>query len=281
MSEHEGQLSLFSTATDEAPAAGVEASVVTQTSDDVEAADDRPDELDVVDLERRLEARLGRPIASVTLTRNRSRIVSGRPSPKGIEVRIHRCFAGADDRVIDAVAAFLALRGDPRRRRALAVIREHFRTHGQDDTARVPTLRPEGRVYDLRALRDRVNARYFDGTLDVEITWGRAPARLPSKRRGSFNIRLGSYHDGDRLIRIHPVLDRDDVPEFVVESVVHHEMVHAAVPPEPPGPNGRRRVHTREFRRLEKRYAHYAEAEAWLDEHLGRLDRLRRSRRWF
>ncbi|MEM9554294.1 MAG: hypothetical protein AAGC60_08545 [Acidobacteriota bacterium] len=230
-------------------------------------------------LRRALDARVTPTITSVVLTRNRSRIVSAKRLGDGLEVRIHCCFADADDTVLDAVARLLApgrARGDAARRRALAIVREHFRRHGQAD-AEVATrarrrLRPVGTHHNLLALRDRVNREYFDDAVAVDITWGRdAPRR---RRRGrAISLRLGSFAELERLVRVHPVLDRADVPEYVVESVVHHEMLHAVVPI-PPG-RGRRRVHTAEFRRREREHRHFERAERWIADNLERLARLR------
>ena len=37
---------------------------------------------------------------------------------------------------------------------------------------------------------------------------------------------MGSYSVEDRLIRIHPTLDRPDVPRYYVAWIVYHEMLH-------------------------------------------------------
>ena len=238
-------------------------------------------------LSRRLSASLSTPVRSLTLTRNRTRIISAKPhrssegQPVGLDIRVHRCFAEADDRVVRAVVDFLEARNATSRKRGLAVIREHFRLHGQEDTRRPPNLKPKGRVFDLSLLRDRVNQRYFGGSLRVDITWskgsqggkGRARSKGRRRRKGSFSIRLGSYDERLCLVRIHPVLDRPDVPEMVVESIVYHEMLHAVIPPKQGAQ--RRSVHPPEFRRLERQYEHYEEAEAWLDANVERLARLR------
>ncbi len=60
------------------------------------------------------------------------------------------------------------------------------------------------------------------------------------------------------------------MPRAVVESVVYHELLHAAIPPvEQPGQ--RRQIHPPEFRRREREFAHFDAAEDWLAENLGRL----------
>jgi predicted metal-dependent hydrolase len=222
------------------------------------------------ELEERLAPLLDRPIHSVTLTNNRARIFSARPEGRGLVLRIHRSFAGAPEPVLRAVADYLgAERGSPTRRRALGILRQHFEHHRPPDKApRAPRPRPVGHRFDLRALRDEINREYFDDRLEVEITWGRAPRRRRRGRRG-VSIRLGSYNHHQNLVRIHPALDRPGVPRYVVASVVHHEMLHAALPPRMK--NGRRQLHPPEFRRRERLFRDHRAAEEWLDQNLHQL----------
>ncbi|MEM8996076.1 MAG: hypothetical protein AAGF23_14915, partial [Acidobacteriota bacterium] len=117
----------------------------------------------------------------------------------------------------------------------------------------------------------RINGDYFADTLDVHITWGQNAPRRRHRRGAGFSIRLGSYDEASRLVRIHPVLDRPEVPAYVVASVVYHEMLHAAVPPERARPGARRRVHTAEFRRRERLYRDHDRTEAWLADNAERL----------
>lgn len=225
-------------------------------------------------LRRRLEEALGEPLASLVTTDNRSRIVSARRSHVGLEVRIHQVFEKADEPTLSAVAdVLLADRRSQRRRHALDRVRYHFENHRPEVTPRRETLRPVGRHFDLRVLRDRVNAEYFDGQIEVAVTWGNQRRVERRRRGGGYSLRLGSYDEQRRLVRLHPCLDRADIPEYVVESVVYHEMLHAAVPPQRRG--GRRYVHTREFRRREQLYRHFDAANHWLEANLERLAGLR------
>lgn len=221
--------------------------------------------------------RLGKGVHSVVLTRNRTRIISAKPSGDGgLHVRTHRCFLQADDLVLDALAEFLHSRRKDRRSSALVLLRDFFqKALGEEPPPRRRLrLASEGRHHDLAAIRDAINHEYFDGQVEVAITWGRGAAtRAKRRRQRGFSLRLGSYHDADRLVRIHPALDHPDVPHFVVAAVVHHEMVHAVVPTHTH--NGRRRIHTPEFRHLERRYRHYQEAEDWLQSHVESLVRRR------
>ena len=64
------------------------------------------------------------------------------------------------------------------------------------------------------------------------------------------------------MIRIHPLLDAPFVPTWFLEYVVYHEMLHAVVPEEI-DEHGRRRVHTREFYRRERKFHCYYRARRW------------------
>jgi hypothetical protein len=58
-------------------------------------------------------------------------------------------------------------------------------------------------------------------------------------------------------------LDVPEVPEFLVEYVLYHEMLH--VKHRPRIISGRRINHHAAFRADERRFAYYAEAMAYLD----------------
>lgn len=234
------------------------------------------------ELAERLAKTLVHPLGSLVLTNNRSRIVSARRKAGALDVRIHRCFVSASPETLDEVAEFLEGAGGRNRQRALAAIRRHFEAHNEREgaagsrPARRPrrlVLRPVGQTYNLLEILDDINERYFQGELnDLKITWGR---RLSERRKrrspnSGISIRLGAYHDGERLIRIHRALDQSDVPLFVVESVVHHEMLHAVVPIVQRR-GERRRIHTPEFRRREREYEHFEKAERWISKNLRRL----------
>lgn len=223
-------------------------------------------------LRQRLDRLLDGRLRSLTLTDNRSRIVSARDTTGGLEVRIHRSFVHASQATLARVVEFLNGARGSRRQRALEEIREHFELHRQPQSRkpRRISIEPQGRRFDLAEIRDELNRRYFGSALDVEITWGRTPKKRRGRRRRGFSLRLGSYHDPERLIRIHRSLDRPGVPRYVVESIVYHEMLHAAVPPVV-RPGRRRQLHPPEFRRRERQFPHYEAAESWLAKNLGRL----------
>jgi hypothetical protein len=117
-------------------------------------------------------------------------------------------------------------------------------------------------THDLDLLCRRLCERYFGGPLDVDVGWGRDV-------RGRASMTFGSYSFTTHRIRIHPRLDRRDIPSFFVEAVLFHELVHHVVGCE--RSNGRRRLHTPRFREIESRYEHAELARRWRDENLHRL----------
>lgn len=209
-----------------------------------------------------LERKMGVPVR-VVVTDNSSTVISMRRRPaaagEGLtELRLHRMFLGATEPVIEALAAWLRR---PRCRKCNPILNGFIRHH-RDQIRKVPKrpseLRTLGRYFDLAALYAETNAAHFNGAVDSAITWGKRPAVARHRR----SIRFGSYAIEENLIRIHPYLDQEFVPEFFVRYIVFHEMLHAHLGIEEP-PDGRRRIHTRAFRELERAYPDYERARAW------------------
>jgi predicted SprT family Zn-dependent metalloprotease len=208
-------------------------------------------------LERRLSRVTGRKL-SVTLTNNRQRVLTYHPP--GL-LRISRIFLTADEEVLAALAAFI--RGSRRAKHVLQAFTDRRIENLARRRARrggIP-VQPHGERYDLQSIFDRLNYRYFAGSVDAYITWGRRRA-LPGKR----SVQLGTYSAPERLIRINPVLDQPRVPRHVVEKVVFHEMLHHVLTPRER--QVRRCLHTKEFLEAEKHYSQYDAAEQWLQRNM-------------
>jgi len=209
----------------------------------------------------------------LTVHDNRSTMVSFRRLGGALHYRVHHMFLEAPPEVVRALAAFAAGplrgvgpgRGGTRRREAGAHIDAFVRARrDRIGTPRVGTLQPLGRAHDLQAIYDRLNAEEFGGAIDARIGWG--AVRTGRRRR---TVKTGVYLHDARVIRIHPTLDRPEVPEFYVAAVVFHEMLHQAVPVREVGT--RRVVHGREFRARERAYRDHERSRAWEAHHLGLL----------
>jgi len=203
----------------------------------------------------------------LTVHDNRSTMVSFRRDPGELHYRVHHMFLEAPHEVVTALAAFAGpRRGAAARRRDAGSRIDAFvkRNRARIAAPRADRLLARGRFHDLQEIYDRLNAAHFDGKIEARIGWG--PVR-PGRRRRT--VKTGVYVQDARIIRIHPTLDRSQVPEFYVAAVVFHEMLHQAVPAREV--NGRRIVHGAEFRRRERAYPDHARARAWEDRHLSLL----------
>jgi hypothetical protein len=110
-----------------------------------------------------------------------------------------------------------------------------------------------GKVYDLDAIFDELNMRYFWGLLArPEMTWSRNHARAS----------LGHYDPAHNAIVVSRVFDSPRVPRYAVEYIVFHEMLHLKHPVKVR--NGRRCVHPREFQEEEKLFPHLEAVKAFL-----------------
>jgi len=124
----------------------------------------------------------------------------------------------------------------------------------------------EGRFFNLRAIFDKINGRYFANRLKgYTITWGRRRKERPKEY-----FVFGTIQEEDRMIRIHPMLDASFVPAWFLEYVIYHEMLHAFVPDEYTK-GGRRMVHTEAFNKREQKFPHYRKSKKWEDDNLARL----------
>jgi hypothetical protein len=214
-------------------------------------------------LQRRLMAAFPGPVV-LSITDNRHAMVTHRTKDGILLARVHHMFLDAPSHVQDALVRYVA-RGE---RDASAVVGQYIDASGDRvlRRARDVKLVTKGKHHDLLAIVDDLNAGYFDGGVNLLITWGhRGTARSGAR----VSIKLGSYSAIDRLIRVHPALDRSWVPGYFVEYIVFHEMLHHVVPPE--RDEGRTVLHPAEFHAREREFPHYEQAVAWQRGHLERL----------
>lgn len=124
-----------------------------------------------------------------------------------------------------------------------------------------------GRFYDLEKMFARLNRIYFGGELEKPtLTWSQRRTR-----------RILGHHDSvhDTIV-ISKTLDSRDVPEWFVEYILYHEMLHIKHPARII--DGRRYYHTNAFRVDERRFPRYEEAQVWLERIARRARSLRAAR---
>lgn len=111
----------------------------------------------------------------------------------------------------------------------------------------------QGTVYDLANLFQILNERFFNSQLSLPtLSW----SRQATKRR------MGHYDTTHHTIVISKSLDQPQVPEYVVQFILYHEMLHIKHPSRLSAE--RCSHHPPEFQKEEKLFPHYAEATKWL-----------------
>jgi hypothetical protein len=115
----------------------------------------------------------------------------------------------------------------------------------------------QGCSVDLNPIFDRLNEGYFGNALEKpRLSWS------PKKTR----YILGRFDVTHNVIFVSRVFDAPDIPMFVIEYILFHEMLH--VKHHSQIRHSRLAVHTPEFKRDEKQFPHYEAARRWL-KHLG------------
>lgn len=181
-------------------------------------------------------------------------------------VRISDLLEGAPESVLRAIAHILLAKmyRQPvdrthalRYRRYVQSERMSRRTHRvRQMRGRKRIVSPEGHAYDLEAVFDDLNSRFFRRLLArPQMSWSGHRARH----------RLGHYDPAHNAIVISRVLDHPRVPRYVVEYIVYHEMLHMKHPVK--ACRGRRSVHSADFQAEEKLFP-AREAAKWFLKHL-------------
>ncbi len=201
----------------------------------------------------------GSPICLI-ITDNATSMLSVQKKAGGVEVRLHRMFLHAGPDICREVAELIR-KGRCRRQSIRSFIR--LNSHLLRQKAPVRTIqRSAGQHYCLKTIYETVNREYFDGKVSASITWGRSNSRQRVRMRT-----LGSYHADTSTIRINPLLDRKTVPSYFLEFIVYHEMLHAWLGIQTR--NGRRSIHSKEFRIHEKKFRQYGKAMEWEKKRFG------------
>lgn len=111
----------------------------------------------------------------------------------------------------------------------------------------------QGRTYDLEALFEDLNQRFFHGLMArPQMTWSRDHSRNS----------LGHYDPAHNAIVVSRIFDHPRVPRFAVEYIVYHEMLHLKHPVKLRG--SRRCVHSADFQAEEKLFPQLDEVKQFL-----------------
>ncbi len=112
---------------------------------------------------------------------------------------------------------------------------------------------PQGIVYDLDAIFEDLNRKFFHGLLGrPQMGWS------PLRTRRI----LGHYDPAHNAIVISRIFDHPAIPRYVLEYIVYHEMLHLKHPVRMRG--SRRCVHSAEFQAEENLFPQLAQANTFL-----------------
>jgi len=178
-------------------------------------------------------------------------------------VRLSDLLEGAPETVLRAIAHILLAkmyrrpidRGHSARYRKYVASHEIVRkTHLVRQMRGRKQLRsPRGHFYDLDAIFEELNTRFFHGLMArPRMSWSQTKTRRI----------LGHYDPAHNAIIISRVFDHPGLPAYVLEYIVYHEMLHLKHPVRLRG--SRRCVHSAEFQAEEKLFPQAGRANAFL-----------------
>ena len=197
-----------------------------------------------------------------------SLVLTIRRREETVFVRFSDLLKRAPLKILEGAAALILARMY-RKRAARALVQRYLeyarsdRVRGRINRMRSHRVRrvqsfAQGRHHDLSTLFERLNHQYFEGKLArPHIGW--------STR--SWRRQFGCYDPGPNQIVLNRRMDRLGIPQFVVEYVLYHEMLHVKHPTRRSGCT--LLSHSPEFRAEEKRFAQFTVARKFLD-HLAR-----------
>ncbi len=180
-----------------------------------------------------------------------------------LHVRLSDLLEGAPETVLRAIAHILLAKiyRRPIERRQASRYRKYVHSHEIRNKAHVlrqmrgrkQISSARGRYYDLEAIFEELNLRFFGGLqARPRMTWSQHRAR---------NL-LGHYDPAHNAIVVSRIFDHPAVPRYAVEYIVYHEMLHLRHPVKLNG--SRRCVHSAEFRAEERRFSQLEAAQRFL-----------------
>jgi hypothetical protein len=161
------------------------------------------------------------------------------------------CF---DERLLRSVAQIAFKKGGDRKLVHDAAAGESYRkiASALEQLGGVVT-QARGLHHDLDASFDRVNAEYFNGAMSrPHLVWSRTFATR----------KFGHYDHAHDTIMLNMVLDRQTVPEFAIDLIVYHELLHKQLGVT--WKNNRIAAHTPELKEKEQTFKHYDQAKVVL-----------------
>jgi hypothetical protein len=113
-----------------------------------------------------------------------------------------------------------------------------------------------GTKFDLQNIFVKINENYFECKLRAFLRWG-----TPGSTTSYQTVRRSKDGSCWNLITIADIYNHPSIPQFAIESVMFHEMLHIAIPPY--RKNGKNVIHGKEFKTAEKQFPFFEQWRAW------------------
>ena len=177
-----------------------------------------------------------------------------------VQLVAHEAFIDAPDEVLQALAGLAVSR---RTRRRIQLVRTFAASPAFLQLShRLASLEPGTGIqktgkhyYQLEEAFERVNRAYFSGEIArPRLIWS----------RGKTYREFGHYQPASDTVSISQSLDSAQVPEYVLDYVVFHELLHKQLGVKTS--SGRLYSHTPAFHQAEKRFPRCSEAKVYLQE---------------
>jgi hypothetical protein len=199
-----------------------------------------------------------RKSVKLTINNNRSTMLSVKWDPKCIKVSLHRFFLDAPENVMNDLACYIKDEGSSIAPTVKSFMEHNMRRMDYSNAIPENQLVVEGKIYNLTEMLRSLNNQYFSSKLNLKITW--------FGKRHQYNrsqVTFGLYYEPMKLIKINRLLDNPKFPDYLVAYVIYHEMLHH-VSPSYYDEEGKHRIHSKEFKKMEQNFVEYRQAQDWI-----------------
>ena len=174
-----------------------------------------------------------------------------------IKISLHKLFENAPEDINEAVINYCTRKHGDSRRILKTYANEYFSKIDNSHKLDKQKLITNGNCFDLKQIYDNLNIFYFQDKLNLNITWFEKPKYIKFS-----HFTFGTYNKTLKLIKINKLMDNLNFPFYFINYIVYHEMLHS-ICEEKITLNGQRLIHTKEFKKLEQKFAYYKEALAF------------------
>lgn len=176
-------------------------------------------------------------------------------SQSKMKISLHKLFLHAPDIIQNAVVNFCIDKDKSSYIMIKTYANIFFSNLDYSNRLDYKKLITKGDCFDLKQIYENLNIIYFNNSLKLNITWFEKP-----KYRRYSHFTFGSFDKNLKLIRINKLIDQQHFPFYFINYIVYHEMLHSICPVEI-DVKGNKKIHTKKFKALEKKFAYYKESQ--------------------